>query len=91
MAVPKASIRPPIVLPSLAMVMNSSPGRPSSIQAHGDVTLVAGDVELVGDAIAAYRGGVRGGGLAALAAGGGGALWPSVLVVSGWLSFEPSR
>ena len=28
-AVPKQSIRPPIVLPSLAMVMNSSPGRPS--------------------------------------------------------------
>ena len=29
-AVPKQSIKPPMVLPSLAMVMNSSPGRPSS-------------------------------------------------------------
>ena len=28
-AVPKQSIMPPIVLPSLAIVMNSSPGRPS--------------------------------------------------------------
>ena len=28
-AVPKASIRPPMVLPSLAIVMKSSPGRPS--------------------------------------------------------------
>ena len=29
--------------------MNSSPGRPSSIQADGDVALVPGDAELVGD------------------------------------------
>ena len=28
-AVPKQSIRPPTVLPSLAMVINNSPGRPS--------------------------------------------------------------
>ena len=48
-SVPMLSIRPPMVEPSLAMVMNSSPGWPSSKQADGQVTFVAGDVEFVRD------------------------------------------
>ena len=43
------SISPPMVEPSLAMVMNSSPGWPFVEQADGEVAFVAGDVELVGD------------------------------------------
>ena len=51
----KLSIRPLTVEPSLAMVMKSSPGSPSWIEADGDVAFVAADVELVRDGGALFR------------------------------------
>ena len=87
---PKASIRPPIVLAFLGH-RDEQLARPAvGVQADGDVALVAGDVELVGDRLPRV-----GQALAARLGGDGGAaaaaFWPSLLVFSGWLSFEPSR
>ena len=55
MAVAKLSIRPETTEPSLAMVMKSSPGVPSSYMPDGHVALVAADGELVGDGAALVR------------------------------------
>ncbi len=52
---PKQSINPPIVLPSLA-ISDKQFARPSiRIEAHGDVALVAGHREFVGNRTARIR------------------------------------
>ena len=66
-AVANESIRPEIVEPSFDMVRKISPGCAVVVQAHGDVALVAGHVELVRDRAALVRqlpaDGLRRGGL----------------------------
>ena len=85
------SIRPEIVLPSLAILMKISPGRAVVVEADVDVALVAGDIELVAD-----RAGSRAAGGGAPAArpprrGAGRLLARGFAVLSGCVRLQPSR
>ena len=94
-AVPNESIVPPTVLPSLAIVMNSSPGRAVLVDADGQVALVPGHLELVRDRLARRRHApperrAAPRPAAALARLPCRRRLP-LLVFSGWVRFEPSR